>query len=103
MSDCFCISLKVKKIGTPPNELKVVQSVALELNQDHTAVIQMAVKESDCCVDVQLLKSKLCWERARSVHALEYLEYSGLAWIDDDPETKVRKWYFPSLFPDLLG
>jgi ESCRT-II complex subunit VPS22 len=93
----------VKKIGIPPNELKVVQSVALELNQDHTLVFQTAVKESDCCVDVQLLKSKLNWERARSVHVLEFLEYSGLAWIDDDPVTHKRTWYFPSLFPDLLG
>jgi len=82
-------------MGVPPNECKMVQSVPLELNQDHTSVLQEAREKG--FVNVAQLMSQLKWDSARSTNALEYLEHQGMAWIDDKAPDRVRVWYFPSL------
>ncbi len=89
-------SYGLRKMGTPPNELVVVQSVPLELNLDHTTALQLA-RDKGGRVAVADLIGQLAWDVSRALETLEHLEGQGMAWIDDG-DAKHRWWYFPSLW-----
>ncbi len=90
-------SYGLRKMGAPPNELVVVQSVPLELNHDHTAALQLARDKAGRLATADLV-GDLGWDVARALETLEHLEGQGMAWIDDDNDKKHRWWYFPSLW-----
>lgn len=86
----------VRVLGQPPNELRVVQSVPLELNGDHAAALQLARDRGGRLTVAELAAAG--WDRARSEQTLEFLEREGMAWIDDGGGQ--RAWYFPTLWKD---
>lgn len=73
----------------------MVQSVPLELNLDHSAVLQ-AARARGFVTRAELVR-QLRWEGPRATAALEFLEHQGMAWIDDKGADGDRAWYFPSL------
>lgn len=83
----------LKKIGIPPDDCRMVQSVPLELDTDHTVVLQLAREKE--YVTKSLLQENVKWEERRCIQVLEFLEEQGLAWIDDGD--KERRYYFPSV------
>jgi ESCRT-II complex subunit VPS22 len=91
----------VQVMGVPPNECKMVQSVPLELNRDHSTILQEA-RESGC-ITKAVLVSRLKWDSQRCDVALEYLEQQGMAWIDDKAKDGQRCWYFPSLKQEWMA
>lgn len=91
------------QVTTIQDSLKIVQSVPLELNHDHAVVLQTASAEPSRALTVERLCSVLKWDRTRSLQALEFLEHAAMAWIDDgDLQGAGRRWYFPTLHPELL-
>jgi len=65
----------------PPGRAgKMVQSVPVELSQDHTAVLSAA--GTDAFTSVALLQTRLGWHESRAVAALEFLVDEGMAWVD---------------------
>jgi ESCRT-II complex subunit VPS22 len=89
-------SYGLRKMGAPPNELVVVQSVPLELNHDHTTALQLARDKAGKLAAADLV-GDLGWDVTRALETLEHLEGQGMAWIDDG-DKKHRWWYFPSLW-----
>lgn len=53
----------VQTVGVPPNDYKMVQSVPLELNRDHTAVLQLA-REQGFVSKAQVMAA-LKWDATR--------------------------------------
>eukprot|EP00696_Hemimastix_kukwesjijk_P009686 gnl/Hemi2/22233_TR7399_c0_g2_i1.p1 gnl/Hemi2/22233_TR7399_c0_g2~~gnl/Hemi2/22233_TR7399_c0_g2_i1.p1 ORF type:complete len:251 (-),score=83.10 gnl/Hemi2/22233_TR7399_c0_g2_i1:243-995(-) len=88
---------KVLSVG----KRKVVQSVAVELNVDHTAVLLQASKDGGF-VTCSRLGSALGWTQARMDSALDMLVREGMAWVDLQAEGRETQFWFPSLCSFLL-
>ncbi len=75
-----------------------MQSVAIEMNVDHTAVIVLAQKSG--YVSESMLKSEFSWNAERIEHILNALLGDGITWIDDQANERLH--WFPSLIGDSL-
>lgn len=75
----------------------MVQSVAVELSMDHTAVLQQASNSGQAFVSVSGLREELGWEENRAKRALDHMVKEGLAWIDTQAPDECL-YYFPSMF-----
>lgn len=82
-------------------ELRIVQSVPLELSEDQSVVLKVASVSEERWVNEATLRKKCCWSEIQCSQALEALEHAGLAWIDDG-HVSGRRWFFPSLHQELL-
>lgn len=100
--DLLRATKKLKVLGNGFTVLPVgkgqymVQSVAVELSMDHTAVLQQVSNSGQGFASVTMLKD-LGWEEDRSKRALEYMLKEGLAWIDTQGGDE-NLYYFPSMF-----
>lgn len=74
---------------------KMLQSVPYQLSQDHTAVIELAQGKS-FVTSAQLIE-ELHWSIPRCDLVLGQLLEEGMAWIDVDPETQQKSYWFPTL------
>jgi len=93
-------SLEIISVAGRPG--KMVQSVPVELSQDHTAVLSAA--GSEAFTSVALLQAKVGWHESRAVAALEFLVDEGMAWVDlQGGEAPWPLVWFPSLFAPLAG
>lgn len=93
--------LKVLGNGFALHRLKdgrfIVQSVAAELNMDHTSVISVA--EGTGCVSISKLRNQLSWEEDRAHIVMDRLVQEGLVWVDGQDRQETLYW-FPGLFPE---
>lgn len=74
---------------------KMLQSVPYQLSQDHTAVIELAQGKS-FVTSAQLIE-ELHWSIPRCDLVLGQLLEEGMAWVDFDPETQQKSYWFPTL------
>jgi hypothetical protein len=65
-------------------DTRLVQSVPMELNNDHTTVFQVASESTPLkgCFTLQSLESDLAWSPARAESVASKLVSSGMAWVD---------------------
>jgi ESCRT-II complex subunit VPS22 len=82
-------------------DLRIVQSVPLELSEDQSVVLRLASASSQRWVDAARLHQAHGWSAVRCAQTLEALEHAGLAWIDDG-DSSGRRWFFPSLHEELI-
>jgi ESCRT-II complex subunit VPS22 len=105
--DLLCAAKKLKIFGNGFSIIEVrkgeylVQSVPGELNMDHTAVLQLASKQSKPCVSIYLLRDQLKWDPGRAKKALDHMIKEGLAWIDAKNKGETLYW-FPSMFNECI-
>jgi ESCRT-II complex subunit VPS22 len=85
----------------PVGGRRLVQSIPGELNMDHTAVLQKA--EFTAYVSKMKLVTELEWGDVRVQNVLDHLVKEGLAWIDDQTETREQWYWFPGLFGDVTS
>lgn len=74
---------------------KMLQSVPYQLSQDHTAVIELA--QGSFYVTIDRLVEELKWPLHRCELVLGQLLEEGMAWIDIDPTTHQKAYWFPTL------
>ncbi|GAM23169.1 hypothetical protein SAMD00019534_063440 [Acytostelium subglobosum LB1] len=96
---------KLKVLGNGYNifkidSKKIVQSVPVELNKDHTEVLIKAQSHNGSITAAQL--AKLGWNEQRINNVLDVLLTEGMAWIDDQADTKERLYWFPSLWSNTF-
>lgn len=69
--------------------LRIVRSVPVELNEDHTTVLNL------CCATgwttVERIQERLGWESSRALRAVTFLMEKELAWVDDS--SGVRSYW----------
>lgn len=62
-------------------DMRLVRSVPVELNEDHTTVLNL------CCATgwttVERIQERLRWERSRALATVNFLMEKELAWVDD--------------------
>jgi len=79
---------------------KMVQSVPLELNTDHTTIIVIAQEKK--FVTYSQLQSELKWTKDRIQPVMDYLLKQGMVWIDNQSESNETSYWFPSLMGGML-
>eukprot|EP01117_Protostelium_nocturnum_P018130 TRINITY_DN7515_c0_g2_i6.p1 TRINITY_DN7515_c0_g2~~TRINITY_DN7515_c0_g2_i6.p1 ORF type:complete len:251 (-),score=83.41 TRINITY_DN7515_c0_g2_i6:255-1007(-) len=80
---------------------KMIQSVPVELNQDHTTILLIA--ESKGWTTVSEIKKEFQeWKENRIQSVLDLLLRESIAWVDDQSETGQRAYWFPSLIAGSL-
>eukprot|EP00126_Sphaerothecum_destruens_P000260 Sdes_comp10307_c0_seq1m1945 len=78
---------------------KVVQSVPVELNMDHAAILTLADRQSGS-LSVQDVQQELGWTPARTETVISQLLREGMCWIDLQAPDVILYW-FPGLVPLL--
>jgi len=82
------------RVHTAAGGRTLVQSVPMEFNQDHVAILDSASTNGH--VSVPGLVAGLAWEAHRARTALGQLVKDGMAWVDDQGgEAGVRTYWFP--------
>lgn len=105
--DLLCAAKKLNIFGNGFSIIEVskgqylVQSAPGELSMDHTALLQLASKQSKPCVAVSVVRNDLHWETERATKSLNYMIQEGLAWIDHK-NTEEPLYWFPSLFRECI-
>eukprot|EP00475_Leptophrys_vorax_P045364 TRINITY_DN9389_c0_g1_i1.p1 TRINITY_DN9389_c0_g1~~TRINITY_DN9389_c0_g1_i1.p1 ORF type:complete len:252 (-),score=87.48 TRINITY_DN9389_c0_g1_i1:71-826(-) len=89
---CLGNGFEIVQVG----EQTMVVSVPLELNNDHTAVLNLAQDTS--FVTLKGIMAELRWPKRRAEVVLELLMKEGMAWIDTQSPDKEPQYWFPSLF-----
>lgn len=84
----------------PKGSQKMVQSVPVEMNIDHTAALLLAQKTG--FITKLRLQKELGWDTVRCDSVLDLLVREGIAWIDDQGEGGERYFWFPSLMGGSL-
>jgi ESCRT-II complex subunit VPS22 len=74
---------------------KMVVSVPVELNIDHSAVISLA-EGAGGHVDAAGVRSGLGWPADRTERALAMLVREGMVWVDDQAGAGARRYWFLS-------
>lgn len=74
---------------------KMLQSVPYQLSQDHTALIELA--QGSFFVTIEQVVEELKWSLPRCELVLGQLLEEGMAWIDVDPTTHQKAYWFPTL------
>lgn len=76
--------------------LRIVRSVPVELNEDHTTVLNL------CCATgwttVEKIQERLRWDASRALRAVTFLMEKELAWVDDS--SGVRSYWVLGLVGD---
>mmetsp|Transcript_54526 Transcript_54526/g.74523 ORF Transcript_54526/g.74523 Transcript_54526/m.74523 type:complete len:88 (-) Transcript_54526:136-399(-) len=70
----------------------MVVSVPVELNQDHSLVLEVA-QQSGGQATVAGLVDALRWPNERAERALDRLLKEGMAWVDDKAGTSRVYWF----------
>jgi ESCRT-II complex subunit VPS22 len=60
--------------------LRLVRSVPVELNEDHTTVLNLC--RDTGCVTVATIQKHLGWDNRRATETVAFLMEKGLAWVD---------------------
>lgn len=80
---------------------KMVQSVPTELSQDHTSILELAQAQAKKDGSAFVTRGGVCtalkWTPDRAGKAIALLVREGMAWCDDQHESKERAFWFPSL------
>lgn len=81
---------KILKIGND----KLIQSVPIELSDDHTSILVLSKKYG--YVSHEIIYSELKWEKSRVDRVIKLLLNEGIAWVDINGDEV--KYYFLTLY-----
>lgn len=73
---------------------KMIQSVPLELSDDHASILNLA--QSKGYVTRKMIKHEFNWDESRIDRSLDLLMKEGMAWLDTSQSED--EYWFPSLF-----
>ncbi|PRP77705.1 hypothetical protein PROFUN_00566 [Planoprotostelium fungivorum] len=76
---------------------KMIQSVPLELNRDHTMVMLLAQNKSWVIKSEVKKRKELLWDDERVGMVFQFLMQEGVVWIDEQNRPEPSYW-FPSMF-----
>ena len=92
---------KVKSLGNGfglivLNNREMVKSVPIELNRDHSAILNIC--NNTACTTMTQLRRKLNWPIYRIEETLDLMLQEGVCWTDEQTPNNEIVYWFPSLW-----